>query len=114
MTHIINSSFQSDIAPNEMKKAKVTPTFKSGDNEVFSNYRPVSLLLAFSKVLEKLFYNRLMEYINMNTILFDGQNDFRETLSTSLAIVDVMENITKSLDQNEYTIAVLTDLRKHK
>ena len=48
----------------------------------------------------------------MNTILFDGQCGFRENLSTSLARVDLVENITKSLDEDEYTIAVLIDLRK--
>ena len=65
--------------------------------------------LVFFKVLEKLFYKRLIEYINRNTILFDGQYSFREK---SLALVDLMESITKSLDEDEYTIVVLIDQRK--
>ena len=57
--------------------------FKSGDNEVFSTDRPLSVLPVFSKVLDKLFYKRCIEYININTILFDGQCGFLEKLSTS-------------------------------
>ena len=83
LTQIINSSFQSGIAPNEMKIAKVTPIFKSGDTEVFSDYRPLSMLPVVSKVLEKLFYKRLIEYINMNNISFLMANMvFWKTLST--------------------------------
>ena len=64
------------------------------------------MLPVVSFVVEKLIYKRLIEYINMNTILFDGQYWFQEQLSTYLALLDLMENITKSLDENEYTIAV--------
>ena len=61
------------------------------------------MLPVFSKVLEKLLYNRLIDYIN---------NVFLEKFSTSLAPLGIMENITKLLDEDEYTIAVLIDLRK--
>ena len=109
LKHIIYSSFQSGIVPNETKVTKLTSIFSSGNNAVFSNYGLVSVLLVFSKVLEKLFYKRLIEYIITNSILFDGQYIFREK---SLALVDLMENITKSVDKDEYTIVVLIDQRK--
>ena len=89
LTYLINSCFQSGIVPNVI--TKVTLILKSGDTEVFSNYRPLSVLPVFSKVLEKLFYKSLIEYINMNTILFDGQYGFWEKLPTSLALVDLIK-----------------------
>ena len=61
--HICNISFESSVFPNKMKLAKVVPTFKSGEKNRFTNYRPVSLLPQFSKVLEKLFLKRLISYI---------------------------------------------------
>ena len=53
LTHIINISFETGIVPNQLKIAKVVPLFKSADNSLFSNYRPISLLSAFSKLFEK-------------------------------------------------------------
>ena len=53
LTHIINQSLKTGIVPSEMKIAKVIPIHKSSDPSVLKNYRPVSLLPAFSKLLEK-------------------------------------------------------------
>ena len=51
--YICNTCFSEETFPEQMKTAEVIPLFKSRD----TNYRPVSLLPQFSKVLEKLFYN---------------------------------------------------------
>ena len=56
-TYICNLSFKNGIFPDRMKMAKVVPLFKSGDKKSFNNYKPVSLLSQFSKILEKLFDN---------------------------------------------------------
>ena len=69
LVHIFNLSFSSGIFPSEMKTAKVIPLFKSGDRSDFSNYRPISLLSQFSKVLETLFNFRLEQYLISNEIL---------------------------------------------
>ena len=47
-----------------MKIARIIPLFKSGDKQHFSNYRPISLLPQFSKILAKIFNNRLMNFLN--------------------------------------------------
>ena len=57
--HLLNGVF-----PDNMKVAKVVPLFKAGDRSVFSNYRPISLLSQFSKILEKLFNERLDKFID--------------------------------------------------
>ena len=53
LVHIFNLSFSTGIFPSEMKIAKVIPLFKNGNKSDFSNYRPISLLSQFPKILEK-------------------------------------------------------------
>ena len=61
--HIINLSLESSVVPNQMKIAKVVPLFKNGDPLSMDNYRPISLLSSFSKILEKIVANRLCKYL---------------------------------------------------
>ena len=63
LTHFFNLSISSGTVPMELKIACVVPLFKAGDKSIFSNYRPISVLPAFSKILEKLVYNRLIDYL---------------------------------------------------
>ena len=58
-THIVNRSLATGIVPDQMKIAKVIPVYKSSEADKLSNYRPISLLPAFSKVLEKVMANKL-------------------------------------------------------
>ncbi len=112
LAHICNKSLISGIFPESMKIAKVVTIYKSGDAQNFTNYRPVSLLSQFSKILEKLFNNRLMDFIDKQNILYSGQYGFRNNLSTSLAIMDLVEEITSAMDNSMYTIGVFIDLQK--
>ena len=57
LTHIFNLSITSGMVPMELKIASVEPLFKAGNKSIFSNYRPISVLPFFSKILEKLVYN---------------------------------------------------------
>ena len=66
---IINNSFSNGIVPHNLKIAKVCPVLKCGSPELFNNYRPISLLPGFSKIFEKLVYNRLINYLNSRNIL---------------------------------------------
>lgn len=63
LTYIFNLSFRTGAFPEMMKVAKVIILFKSGDKHSFTNYRPISLLSQFSKVLEKPFNNKLDKFI---------------------------------------------------
>jgi hypothetical protein len=61
--HIYNVSLQTSIFPDMMKKAKIKPLFNRGDTQDIKNYRPISILLVFSKPLEKLMHNRLLLFL---------------------------------------------------
>ena len=112
ITYICNMSFELGVFPDLMKVAKVLPIFKSGLNNVYTNYRPVSLLPQLSKILEKLFNNRLDKFLNKYNIISDNQYGFREKRSTSLALMELIEDLTQSLEKKEHTIGVFIDLKK--
>ena len=62
ITHIINQSLASGLVPDKLKISKIIPIFKSGNNEHFNNYRPISILPPISKILEKIVCNRLIHF----------------------------------------------------
>ena len=78
LTYIINLSFNEGIFPSELKIAQIIPLYKNDDPMQFNNYRPVSLLPFFSKLFERLMYNRLIDFINKYKLLYDYQFGFRK------------------------------------
>ena len=110
--HICNLSFSTGIFPSDMKIAKVTPIFKSDDHEEFSNYRPISLLPNFSKILEKLMFNRLTNFLNKYEILYEQQYGFRQHFSTDFALIELSDKIARAMDDKKPMIGIFIDLSK--
>ena len=111
--HVINLSLSTGIIPDAMKLAKVVPIFKnSGSPEIMKNYRPVSLLPVLSKVLERIVYNRLFEYLVKHEILHTSQYGFQPNLSTELAILELQDRIAYILNNKECCVGVFMDLSK--
>ena len=69
-----------------MKIAKVKPLFKSDEREIVSNYRPISILPVFSKLLERIMYNRIYSHVQDNHLLYNKQFGFQKECSTEYAI----------------------------
>jgi len=67
----------SGIFPTRLKYATIKPVFKNGDKKNIANYRPISILPSFSKMLEKIRYIRLMNHLETNNILATEQYGFR-------------------------------------
>jgi hypothetical protein len=109
---IFNSSLVTGIIPVQLKTAKVIPLFKSGDRDLLDNYRPISLLSVFSKVLEKAVCNRLVVHMELNNILSNSQFGFRGGRSTLQPMILLMNKITQTLEKKEHGVAVFCDLRK--
>jgi hypothetical protein len=112
LTHLFNLSITSGIVPQQLKIARVVPIFKSGENCIFLNYRPISVLPIFSKILEKVVHKRIMQYLDQHDILFYNQYGFRKNYSTFLALQCLSNKITEVIDNKKYTIGVLLDLSK--
>ena len=100
------------IFPDELKIANIVPIFKSGDDMVFSNYRPVSVLPIFSKLLERLVYNRLIKFINDNKLLYDYQFGFQRGKSTEHAVMMLVDKITEAMENTECVICIFLDFSK--
>jgi len=93
-----------------MKIAKVRPIFKKGDGYDSSNYKPISTLSFFSKILKKQIYNRLILFINKHNILTDAEHGFRDNKSIEMASQIFIENISESMDKQLYVLGLLFDL----
>ena len=83
LANIINVSLSTGIFPNKLKIAKIIPVFKTGEQNSFTNYRPISLLTNFSKFFEKVMQKRLISFIERHEILYKFQFGFRSKHSTS-------------------------------
>ena len=109
---MFNLSLEQGTFPNHLKIAKVIPLFKSGDNTLISNYRPVSLLPLLSKILEKIVVNRLMGFINQNQILYKYQFSFWKKHNTNLALTVLVDKILSALESGEVVLGVFLDFSK--
>ena len=75
---IFNLSLQKGCFPEELKIARVIPIYKADDVNEIGNYRPISVLPCFSKILERIMYNRLFKYLTTNEILHKNNLDFKK------------------------------------
>ena len=86
LLHVFNLSLNSGIVPSQLKIAKIIPVYKKGDYNSACNYRPISLLSVFDKLLEQIVYSRLCSYLQSNNILYRYQFGFRHNHSTTSAL----------------------------
>ena len=91
LMHIFNLSFLTGIIPNALKIARVTPVYKAFSKDNFANYRPISVLPCFSKILEKLMYKRAITFLNKNNILSNNQYGFRAGHSTQQVVIELVD-----------------------
>ena len=112
LAHICNISLNSSKFPDEWKKAKVTPIFKSGDKNNVSNYRPISVLPIISKIIERTVHNQLYDYLCSRNILSDSQSGFRSNHSTTTTLLDVQDYILNNMDNGFATGVIFLDLKK--
>ena len=112
LTALFNRSLSTGKVLDSLRIAKVIPIHKKDDKEIFSNYRPVSVLPCFSKILERLIFNRCIEFIENNNILNAKQFGFRAHHSTYVAIMQIVDKIDNAVEKNETTIRVYLDLSK--
>jgi len=109
---IVNKSFSTGTFPDLLKIAKVRPVHKNGDKSEFTNYRPISVLPSFSKIFEKLMYNRLTDYLSKHCVLYKNQFGFRPNHSTSMAVIEMTNKITAALDNKQFAVGIFIDLSK--
>ena len=110
--HLINASVTKGIFPDCLKLARVVPLYKCGDSFNISNYRPISVLNIFSKLIEKHAFKYLHSYVERNGILDDCQYGFRHGRGTNQAILRHVNYIYDKLDENQLVFSMYMDFRK--
>ena len=100
------------VFPDDLKIAVVSPVNKTKDPMYFNNYRPISLLSVFSKILERLMSNRLLKFIDKNNLLNEFQFGFRNNHLTFMALRVLMENLVTALDSGDCAIGLFLDFKK--
>ena len=110
LTNLFNDSIESNIYPDSLKLAEVTPAHKKDETTNKNNYRPISLLPCVSKLFEKLLYEQIYNFIEK--FLSPYLCGFRKGYSTQDCLLVMIETWRKALDKKENAGAILTDLSK--
>lgn len=112
LVDICNSSLTLGQFPDDFKIAKIIPIFKKGQKCSIENYRPISILSVFSKILEKVMYNRLVPFLEKYNILSSSQFGFRKGKSINNALYTFIEEIFTAWDKRKRVTGLFLDLTK--
>ena len=112
LTSIVNKSLAEGTFPNMLKLATVVPIFKKNEKDKCANYRPISLLSNLSKILERAMYDRIELFLDEFKIIYSKQFGFRKKHSTNHALISIVEQIRKNMDNKTFTCGVFVDLEK--
>lgn len=112
LIHLINLSFSLSKIPTDWKSSLVTPIFKTGDPQLLTNYRPISVISNFAKIFEKCLKQRLINFLEHENILYKKQFGFRKNRNTEDAVFELTNNLIYNLNNNKKCLAVFLDLAK--
>ena len=109
--HMVNSAISECSFPPPLKHALVTPILKNSslDPNKFNNFRPVSLLPFLSKILEKILYGQLNDYIEGNNLHAKMQSAYRGNHSCESALTRIVDDVQKQNSQGKHVLMILLD-----
>ena len=112
--YLINLSLETGFIPKEMKIAKIVPIFKDGDCHNFTNYRPISLISSFAKLLEKIVSRQMNRFLDTHNLLYKHQYGFRAKHNTSQPVLHFVDKIYNALNQKDPSkiLSIFIDLKK--
>ncbi len=110
--HIINQSLATGIIPLDWKVARVSPLYKDGNRNIPTNYRPISVLPIFGKVLERVVHDQLYKFFSDNNLFHGCRSGFRPGHPTTTSVATVLNNIYLNFDRNWITGMIFLDLKK--
>lgn len=112
LTHIFNFCIEKSVFPDDWKISLVTPLAKVNNPNDFNDLRPVSVIPTIAKIFEKIMFLQINEYINKNNILPHFQSGFRKNYSCETALLKVINDIIRDLDQDLFVILIMLDFSK--
>ena len=112
MLYTFNHGLISNCFPYEWKMARLVPIHKKGPRNLTENYRPISILPAISKIMERIMYDQIYQYLSDNSLLSEHQFGFRKFHSTASALLDSTNSWYVNMDRKKFNLVVLLDLKK--
>ena len=110
VTHIINLSIQTSKFPTYWKTAKVIPLLKKGDSLIAKNYRPVAILPIFSKILERVIFMQIVEYMDINKLFHPNHHGFRKHHNTTTALLQMYDSWIEGVENSELVGVCMLDM----
>ena len=93
---IVNASLITGIVPPSWKHALVTPIPKGGELSNVANWRPISILPAVTKVIERLVHRQISEYFNRNHLFSNSRHGYRNHHSTETALTVITDRVYRN------------------
>lgn len=112
LENIINCSFENGVFPDFLKIAKIIPLHKKGERDNINNYRSIANLSVFSKIFEKLMYERLLNFFLTFNLFSDSQHGFIKGKSIDTALFSTINYIYGSLDSNGNSLGTFYDFSR--
>ena len=112
LVEVFKKSMTMGEFPTVMKLAEVVPLYKSKENFLETNYRPISLLTTISKILEKIMYQRINSFLQNTGQIYKNQYGFRANHSCEHTIGQVVRTLIKNIENRLYSACILLDLSK--
>ena len=97
---IFEKCLSQGIFPEVWKWANIVPVHKKKEGNLKTNYRPISLLPIFGKVLEKLIFDSLYSHLTSENFLNPNQSGFRPCDSTIVRLLSITHSISEAFDCN--------------
>jgi hypothetical protein len=109
----LTNCIEKGVFPTKWKKANVSPIYKKkNENNIVSNYRPISLLPLCGKIFEKLIYDNLHSYVYQNNFISDKQSGYKRGDSTIKQLISITNEIHKTFDEGKELRAVFLDISR--
>lgn len=112
LSFILSRCLEAGYFSDLLKISKVVPIYKKGNKQLPQNYRPVSIVPIFSKIIESLMHNQLYSYFENHNLLSKSQFGFRVGRSTTDAVMEIVNYTLSSLDNKESVAISLMDLTR--
>ena len=109
---LINLGYNINAFPSCLKHAIIKPIFKKDNKNDISNYRPIAILPALSKIFERSASNQLVEFLEKNQLLSKAQHAYRKLHGTNTCLVETINHIHQALDNKQHAALISLDLSK--
>lgn len=112
LLNIINRSINEGVFPQGLKDSKVIPIYKKGNPDDLQNYRPISILSSFSKIFERVMYDRVLQFFNSQSLFATFQHGFVKNKSIDTALFEFTNSILDAFESGNLACGIFLDLSK--